>query len=130
MPAKSKRLFILVATIAAVVAAAAALLLFVIRHPSGLTAEITNTGVTPMRSIAVHVTGRSYPLGDLRPGESRRVRVDPAGESHLELAYTDPTGAPQSLTADCYFESGYRGQITVDVTNGKVTRVNSQFEPY
>jgi hypothetical protein len=96
----------------------------------GVTADIHNTGATPLLNLRVHVTGRAYPLGDLQPGQSRAVRVDPTGESHLTLAYTDPAGAPRSLTADCYFESGYRGRITVDIANGKVTRVDSRVHPY
>jgi len=33
----------------------------------------------------VHVTGSSYQVGDLAPGEIKVIKVIPKGESHIEI---------------------------------------------
>jgi hypothetical protein len=92
----------------------------------GPKAVVTNTGTTAMRNVRVEVTGRAYPIGDLPPGESRSLRVRPTGESHIVLRYADTNGAAQAVRVDCYFESGYSGRISVDVADGKVSRVDAR----
>ena len=124
-----RRRWAIVAVIAAFLLAIPASLL--IRTP-GVKAVVTNTGTTAMRDVSVEVTGRSYAIGDLQPGETRSVRVRPTGESNIVLRYVDPNGANQAVTVDCYFDSGYSGSITADVADGKVTRVDSaiRLTPY
>ena len=43
----------------------------------GIQVTVTNTGATPMRTVVLHVTGASYPLGDIQPGKSATARVRP-----------------------------------------------------
>ena len=108
--------------IAGIVVAAVAL------FPGGVEAVIRNTGRARMRDIRVIVTGHSYAIGDLAPGQSRSVRVNPDGESHIVLTYTDASGVGQRLTVDCYFESGYSGSITVEVAEGTIAKVDDRIE--
>ena len=87
----------------------------------GITVELRNTGAEPLRAAIVHVTGNSYPLGDLPAGSSKKVVVAPTGESHVEIEHEGHT----PLIVDCYFEPGYTGTITVEVTPQQVGRVQS-----
>lgn len=84
---------------------------------------IVNVGTTPLRSVTVHVTGNSYPIGDIAPGAGKTVRVAAKGESHVELQHD---GSPDRLVVDCYFEPGYRGKITAEVTATQVIHVDNE----
>jgi hypothetical protein len=92
--------------------------------PRGVKVVVANTGTTAMRDVRVAVTGNSYRLGDLRPGERRGVHVKPTGDSSITLQYTDEGGGgdPQSVDLDCYIEAGYAGSVSVDMANGVVVR--------
>lgn len=91
---------------------------------SGVTFSLSNVGITAMESVTVQVIGRSYPLGDLAPGSSKSIKVDPTGESHIELVFS----GTRRLTIDCYVESGYKGKITAEVTPEKVVSVKSDLK--
>jgi hypothetical protein len=86
----------------------------------GIQVTIQNTGSTPMRSVVLHVTGVSYQLGDIQPGESATARVRPKGESGLEIEFTDSDEKVQRSDAGGYFESGYRGTIHVSIKDGAI----------
>lgn len=88
----------------------------------GLTVTVTNVGSGTLKSVRVHVTGNSYSLGDLAPGQSASVRVAPKGESSLEVEFVTSDGVSKRLNAGGYFESGYRGEITVDVDESRVVQ--------
>lgn len=87
----------------------------------GITVEVRNTGTEPLRATIIHVTGNSYPLGDLPAGSSKKVVVEPTSESHVEIEHDGHT----PLIVDCYFEPGYTGTIAVEVTPHKIGRVQS-----
>lgn len=97
--------------------------------PRGVLVVIRNTGAAPMRDVRVLVTARSYPLGDIPPGASRSVHVDPDGESHLVVRFTDATGKLQDANVGGYFESSYAGSITVDIADGVVIKVQDLSRP-
>jgi hypothetical protein len=84
----------------------------------GVTVTVTNVSAQPLSRVVVHVTGESYPLGDIQAGEKRSVRVSPTGESHIEIEHSKGR-----LIVDTYFENGYRGKISVEVTEVEVKRV-------
>jgi hypothetical protein len=88
----------------------------------GVTFVAHNVGTEPMRSVVVHVTGKSYPIGDLAPGASKSVRVNPTSESHIELSQSGHA----RLTVGGYFEKGYQGTITADVTTESVVVVRDE----
>ena len=87
----------------------------------GVTLTIRNVGGEPMIGVVVHVTGNSYAIGDIASGESKVVKVKPHGESHVELEHQ---GHPR-LVLDCYFETGYSGSITAEVTVLKVVSIDN-----
>lgn len=90
---------------------------------SGIHVTVQNSGSQPLRSVALHVTGRSYNLGDIAPGETAMSRVNPTSESHLEVEFIDADGQTQRLNAGGYFESGYRGSIRVEIKDGQVDKL-------
>ena len=91
---------------------------FVLRQ--GITVEIRNVSDEPMKGLVVHVTGNSYPIGDLLAGETKSIAVAPTGESHVELEFE----GHERLVVECYFEPGYSGLIKVKVTPMKVISVD------
>jgi hypothetical protein len=91
-------------------------------RPRGVKAVVRNVGTNAMQDVRVIVTGRSYSVDDIQPGESRMVRVQPTGESSITLRYRDSNSGANSVHVDCYIEPGYSGSISVDVANGAVIR--------
>jgi hypothetical protein len=89
--------------------------------PRNVKVVVTNTGTTSMQNVTVLLTGSSYSLGTIAPGQSASVRVRPVGESTIKLQYTDSAGA-HTLDADSYIEAGYRGRLELDVANGAIVR--------
>jgi len=89
---------------------------------SGIRVTVENTGSTSLNSVVLHVTGESYDLGDIAPGESATARVNPTGESELEVDFKDTDGQTQRLNAGGYFESGYRGTIRVEIKDGVIDK--------
>jgi hypothetical protein len=92
---------------------------------AGVTVVVANVGTEPMREVVVHVTGASYPIGELAPGARASVVAKPKGDSHVEIGQSS---GPR-LIVDCYFESGYSGTVTAEVTSVKVLAVNSEVTP-
>lgn len=91
---------------------------------SGVRVTVQNAGTTPLKSVVLHVTGATYALDDIAPGESATMRVNPTGESHLEVEFTDIDGQTQRLNAGGYFESGYRGSIRVEIDDGQISEID------
>lgn len=89
---------------------------------SGIHVTVQNSGSQPLRSVALYVTGASYNLGDIAPGETATARIKPTGESHLEIEFIDADGQTQRLDAGGYFESGYRGTIRVEMKDGQIDK--------
>jgi len=93
----------------------------------GVRAVIRNTGMTTFHDVHVNVTGRSYTIGDIRPGESRSVRVEPKGKSQIELTFAAGNSTSSPLVISCYFgPSHYSGQITIDIADGQVVHVENK----
>ncbi len=99
---------------------------------SGVTATVKNTGSSTLDGVVVIVTGKTYSAGNIQPGQSASVVVNPQSESRLVIEYSDPTGNQHSLPVDCYFESGYRGSITVEVSGNQIAKVDNHIRigPY
>ena len=72
-------------------------------------ADVVNEGRVSLDSVVVHTTGYDYPLGDLGPSDTARVRIQAIGESHVEL--THGRGPRTRLQVCGYFERGYRGTM-------------------
>lgn len=106
--------------------AAVALVASLLLWKGDLTVVIKNVGAEPMRGVVVHVTGASYPVGVLAPDARKTIVVQPKGESHVEIEQSPG----QRLVVDCYFESGYSGTVTANVTPDKVIAVKSEVRPW
>ncbi len=91
----------------------------------GVTFIAKNVGTESIRSVVVHVTGKSYLIGDIAPGASKSVVLNPTSESHVELTFA---GHPR-LTIDCYFEKGYGGTLATELTVEKVVTVKDSTVP-
>ena len=87
----------------------------------GVTFTIRNVGNTPLAGVVVRVTGNSYSIGDVLVNQTRSVVVKPSGESHIEIEQA----GHQPLVVDCYFEPGYAGDVSADVTTDKVVSVKN-----
>ena len=93
-----------------------------IQFRSGIRVTVENTGSMPLKSVVLQVTGASYRFGDIAPGTSATARVNPTGESHLEIEFTDAAGMVQLLDGGGYFESGYRGTIRLSIADGVIEK--------
>ncbi len=86
---------------------------------------VRNVGHSDLESVVVDVTGQSYDLGSITAGQTKTTRVEPDGESHVELSVLGNHADRQILIVDCYFEpDGYWGSVTLDVDGGRL--VSSQ----
>ena len=115
---KNKRRWLLLAI--TVVLLLIAIVAFQLR--SGIQVTVENTGISALKSVVLHVTGASYDLGDIAPGETATARVNPNGESELKVEFKDTDDQTQRLNAGGYFESGYRGTIRVEIKDGVIDK--------
>ena len=89
---------------------------------SRVTVVIHNVGDETLQSVVVHVTGNSYPVGDIAAGATRTIKVVSKGESHIEIEHS----GRKRLVVGTYFEQGYSGKITVDVTPNQVVNIRDE----
>ena len=90
------------------------LLSFGCRGRDSITLTLENAGPVALDSVVVFTTGRSYLVGRLPGGSSKRVRIGADGESHIEIEHGRSTR--HRLRVGTYFESGYGGKIDVRLT--------------
>lgn len=98
-----------------------AVMFMVINRAPGVDLTVINVGSAPLKAVTVQVTGRSYRLGDIKPGSSKSIKVNPTAESTIQLIFSDG----RRLDIDSYFERGYRGTITAEVTSTRVVSVKN-----
>jgi hypothetical protein len=94
-------------------------------RPAGVNFTLVNAGAQPLLGVRVLVTGRDYPIGDLAPGETKRLRLSPTGDSHVELALA----GGRRLVIGSYLQPGYRGSLEARVTADAVLTVRNEVEP-
>jgi hypothetical protein len=92
----------------------------------GVRVTVLNTGKTPLREVTVHVTGRSYALGDIPPGHFSGQKVSPTSKSHFEVEFTDEQGKRVRHSAGGYLEASCRGYIDIEIRDGQVVNVKNQ----
>jgi len=103
---------------------AAALAYYVIAP--GVRVTIRNTGRESMLEVAIQVAGHSYSLGDIAPGSSRMERVYPEAQSQVEVTFQDKAGSMMRLLAGGRVEPSSRGEIDIEVKDGKIVAVKSE----
>ncbi len=116
-----RRQFWLIGLLVCILVLLVAGLAFVIFR-SGIHVTIQNTGSQPLRSVVLHVTGASYNLGDIAPGNTAGATVHATSESDLEIGFTDADGQINRLDAGGYFESGYKGTIDISIKDGVIQK--------
>lgn len=62
------------------------------------------------------MTGNSYSLGSVAPGQVKSANIEASDESHIELTHADN----KQFLLDVYFEPGYTGSLNVDITTDSV----------
>ena len=120
MTKQKRRWWLLAIPVAIVLIALVSVVVFQFR--SGIRVTVENTGAAPLRSVVLHVTGASYNLGNIAPGDSATARVQPTSESQLEIEFVDAEGQPQRLDAGGYYESRYRGTIRETIKDGVINQ--------
>ncbi len=86
---------------------------------------LTNVSAQTMRSVTVHVSGKSYDIGDLMPGVPTSVEVRPEGDSHVELSFD----GNRRLKIDCYTAADSGDIVTATVTPQTVITVETRPPP-
>ena len=87
----------------------------------GVFVVITNQQSAPITDVVLYVTGQSIQVGHIDAGESRRVKVSPTGDTHLEFEFKDiASKASGRLSHDYYFGPGFYGQIELDIGDGSI----------
>jgi hypothetical protein len=93
-------------------------------HGSGnVVVRVSNQGDGAMRNVTIFVTGRSYEMGDIQPGEQRSTRVAPQTYSNVEIEFEDSTKGRVRLDGGGYFDARDVGVHDVEVRNGEVTSI-------
>ncbi len=123
-----RRLFVILSLVA-VVLAVLATGFTIVSWRSGIFVVVTNQETSTLNDVVIHVTGESVRLGDILPGQVRRIKVHPTGESHVEVEFTEHDGKRHRLVLDSYFEPGYRGEFEINFSDD-VFRYSNLLEPY
>jgi hypothetical protein len=93
-------------------------------HTNGIEFTLKNVGTEALRSVTVELKDKSYVLGDVAPGTSKTVKINPLVETHrIDLRLLNG----RMLTIDCYIsEKDSGGRIKADVTSEAVITVKDE----
>ena len=89
----------------------------------GIRVTIQNTGSTILRSVVLHSTDKSYPVGYIAAGDSGEATIYPTRKSHLEIEFTDVDGRSKRVNAGGYFVEGMKGTIRVSIKDGTIDEI-------
>lgn len=92
----------------------------------GIVVTIQNKESTGLIAATVHVTGRSYRIGDIAPQQTKSVRVFPQRDSHIEIEHGSATR--QRVIVDTYLNKGDRGTLKVEIVAGKAIIISNHVE--
>lgn len=91
--------------------------------------KVRNVGTRSIGQVRVEVTGASYDLGIIAPGDSKMIIPEPKGDSTVDLSFVDSSGKPHRIEGKIYFEpnESYRGHVvfSIDETKGDHQRVDA-----
>jgi hypothetical protein len=91
----------------------------------GVTVVVRNRDSAALSAVTIHVTGRDYPVGDMPAGSTRRVVVEPTGDSHIEISHHSIDGR-RRMPVDCYFGAGDSGAIDIEISRTSVAVVGNE----
>ncbi len=90
----------------------------------GVRVIVTNKGPQTLHSVSILLNENRYPLGDIKPGETKSIVIKPTRESHLQIEH----GKTQRkrIKIDCYLEKGYKGEVKIELTSSKLLKVEDK----
>lgn len=89
---------------------------------AGVTVIVINTSGGEITNLQIKFTGGSKSSPKLKPAESFETKVNPNGESHIDVEFSDSSGKRHSAKVDVYLERNYSGTIRITLEpGGKVT---------
>jgi hypothetical protein len=89
---------------------------------SGVTVTVKNATGGEITNLQIKFTGGGKYSPNLKPNESFETKVNPNGESHLVVEFSDSLGKHHSANVDVYFERNSGGTIHITLEpNSKVT---------
>ena len=90
----------------------------------GVKVVIHNSDPNTLYDVSVRLTGKTYLLGDISPGEDKSIVVKPVSESHIEIEHGK--SHRRKMKIDCYIEPGYKGRIKIELDADKVLKVEDK----
>ncbi|HEV8068392.1 MAG TPA: hypothetical protein VGP76_11700 [Planctomycetaceae bacterium] len=96
----------------------------------GVRVTVENAGTEPMRAVVLHVTGRSYPVGEIAPGGRTETIVVPTSESDLRIEFTDGRGIERRVPIECYIEPSNRGEIRARINDGRLEMTEQRIQAW
>jgi hypothetical protein len=98
----------------------AASIALVARFGPGVSVVIQNSSAAPISAVHLEFNGGTEQIPLIRPGGSASVTVNPRGESHLELEFTQGDERRKEVIG-VYMEHDYGGTVYLTVDQaGKV----------
>jgi hypothetical protein len=91
----------------------------------GVTVVLRNTDSATLSGVVVHVTGGDSAVGDMPAGSTRRILVEPTGESHIEISQ-QVADARGRIPVSCYFEAGSSGEIEIHLSRTSAAVVDNR----
>jgi hypothetical protein len=89
---------------------------------AGVTVIVNNATGGDITNLQIKFLGGSKSSPKLKSAESFETKVNPNGESHLDVEFADSSGKRHSAKVDVYLERNYSGTIRVTLEpDGKVT---------
>jgi hypothetical protein len=116
--------------LAGILALALTLAMLVVVYRPRIIVKVENVGHEQLHAVVVHVTGKSYLLGDIPSGGQTSVEVHPSSESHVEIEFADREETTKRLNAGGYFEAyGYEGTVAIKANSQGLVDVQQDVRP-
>jgi hypothetical protein len=90
---------------------------------------VTNRSIGNVDDVRLEHSGGTEVIGSLTPGETKSIRINPRGESHLKIDFRDAQGSVREQVIDVYFERGYRGKLSLYIEQDLRVTWTGRLEP-
>lgn len=91
---------------------------------SNIKVSVNNAGLDSLKSVVLLTEDGRHALGDIKPGNAVSTSIRPLLDSNLTIL----VGGKKELVVDTFVRRGYKGKITINLTNQKI--VSFQDELY
>ncbi len=93
---------------------------------SGVLVSVTNDTGEALKNVEVHYAGGSFYTDTLSPAESFSNRINPTGESALEVAFADQSGGEVCSEVDAQLSPGGSGSLRLSIQPGGKLQVKEE----